>query len=307
VKPEEFDEILLNVAYQTFALKASYFDRLGQKEWANAGVENWVQVELILAFLIRDVPVTTIGKRERDCDLIVDNHGVELRCATAPNSSWLLDAIKRHPKAELYLFLSQTNSKLMDELKSYFEKNGYIEKYKMLNEKWIVMVVRKKTGIDLSFSEEKSLLSPETKIGMLPPTTKKIPKPKYTMDTFLEKLNMVGPELRTRFSEIKKVVEDLWKERIRLEFPYQHVIDFRTPSGTVVSLLVQTRLNRFQVYLKFGDEEPDDPRKITEDVTRFGFGKITRRLYVEAHDKIGDINEKGSIANLLKQVHRINP
>jgi len=93
----DFDDFLLNVAYQTFVLKTSYLDRLGQKEWANTGVENWAQVELILAFLIRDVPVTTIGKREKDCDLIVDNHGVELRCATTPNSSWLLDAIKNIP------------------------------------------------------------------------------------------------------------------------------------------------------------------------------------------------------------------
>jgi hypothetical protein len=141
----DFDDFLLNVAYQTFVLKTSYLDRLGQKEWANTGVENWAQVELILAFLIRDVPVTTIGKREKDCDLIVDNHGVELRCATVPNSSWLLDAIKKHPRAKLYLFLSQTNSKLMNELESYFKENEYAEKHKLLNEKWMVMVVRRRT------------------------------------------------------------------------------------------------------------------------------------------------------------------
>jgi len=35
------------------------------------------------------------------------------------------------------------NAKLMEELKPYFEKNGYVEKHKMLNEKWIVMLVRK--------------------------------------------------------------------------------------------------------------------------------------------------------------------
>jgi len=143
VELKKFGEILLDIAYQTFALKTSYFDRLGQSEWAKAGIENWVQVELSLAFMIRDTAVTTIGNRKRDCDLIISNYGVELRCATAPYSTWLLDATKKHPKAELYLFLSKTNAKLMEELKSYFEKNGYVEKHKMLNKEWMVMVVRK--------------------------------------------------------------------------------------------------------------------------------------------------------------------
>jgi len=127
------------------------------------------------------------------------------------------------------------------------------------------------------------------------------------MDNFLEKLNIVSPELQRRFWDIKNVIENLWKGRVRLEFPYQTTIDFRTTSRTVVSLLVQTRLNRFQVFLKFGDKEPDDPRNITDDITRFGFGKITRHLFIKARDRIGDITEKGSIADLLKQVRQINP
>jgi len=309
VEPKEFDEILLDVAYQTFAVKTSYFDRLGQKIWANAGVENWVQVELILAFLIRNIPVTTIGKRKRGCDLIINGNAVELRCATTPNSSWLLDAIKKHPKAELYLFLSQTNSKLLNELETYFEKNGYIGKYKMLNEKWLVMVVKRNAEIALSSAEKVSLVHAETKIEMLQPKTRRTPKPEWTMDDFLEKLNMVSPELRTKFYRIKKVIESLWGNRVRLKFPYRNVVDFRIPppTGTVVSLGIQTRRNRFELYLKFGNEKPDDPKKITEDVTRFGFGKLNRRLYFEPQDKVGALDERGSIANLLKQVHRLNP
>ena len=138
---------------------------------------------------------------------------------------------------------------------------------------------------------------------------KKLTEPRWTIDTFLEKLNMVSPELRTKFYEIKKVIESLWGNRVRLEFPYQNVVDFRIPppTGTVVSLGIQTRRNRFELYLKFGNEKPDDPRKMTEDVTRFGFGKLNRRLYFEPQDKVGALDERGSIANLLKQVRRINP
>jgi len=52
------------------------------------------------------------------------------------------------------------------------------------------------------------------------------------------------------------------------------------------------------VFLKFRNKEPDDPRNITDDITRFGFGKITRHLFIKVQDRIGDITEKGSIANL---------
>ena len=93
----------------------------------------------------------------------------------------------------------------------------------------------------------------------MPPTTKKITKPKWTIGNFQEKLNKVDPKLQTRFNEIKKVIENLWKDRIRSEFPYPGVIDFRIPkpTGTVVSLGIQTTLNRFELYLKFGDKKPD--------------------------------------------------
>jgi len=77
-----------------------------------------------------------------------------------PHGCWML--LKKHPRAELYLFLSQTNSKLMSELGSYFKENGYAERHKLLNEKWMVMVVRRRT-VDFKFSKEKPFSPQELK------------------------------------------------------------------------------------------------------------------------------------------------
>ena len=147
IQLEELSGIFLNIAYQTFALKTSYLERLGQSKWYDTGIENWAQTELILGFMIRDIQVTTIGKKDRQCDLIVLGHSIELRCATRPSSKQLLNAIKEHPKAELYLFLSKTNGKVINELNSHFEQNNFGEKHKMLNEQWMVMIVWKNAEV----------------------------------------------------------------------------------------------------------------------------------------------------------------
>jgi len=62
------------------------------------------------------------------------------------------------------------------------------------------------------------------------------------------------------------------------------------------------------ILLKFGEQEPNDPNKLTEDVSRFGYGKLNRRLYFDPlKDKIGEVYEIGSVANIIKQVHESNP
>jgi hypothetical protein len=314
VSSGNFGDFLLEVGYQTFALKRSYFDRLSQKEWSNAGIENWVQIELIMSFLTRSIPVTVIGKGKKDCDLIVRGHAVELRCATAPVSFWLLDAIKKHPRAEYYFFLSRSNSKLVFELTDYFNKNGYSEKHKMLTENWMIMVVTKNKEMLSSVLEHGEKL-PEKPFEPVEATSvlqRKVPRhstPASNKDAFYEKLGAVNPELRASFQEIIRLVDDLWKGTGRYKFPYNNTIDYRTSSSrTVVSILLQTRLNRLIMYLKFGEQRPNDPAKLTDDVSRFGFGKLNRRLYFDpSKDKIGGVNEVGSVANLLKQVRDINP
>jgi hypothetical protein len=309
-----FGDFLLEVGYQTFALKRSYFDHLSQKEWSNAGIENWVQIELIMSLLTRSIPVTVIGKGKKDCDLIIEDHAVELRCATAPISFWLLDAIKKHPRAEYYFFLSRSDNKLTLELEDYFYKNKYSEKHKMLTPNWMIMVVTKDDQMLPSALEhgrklsEKAFESAEA-TNVLQQEVTKLSTSAANKAVFYEKLGTVNPELRASFQEIIRLIDDLWKGTGRYEFPYSNTIDYRISSSkTVVSILLQTRLNRLMIYLKFGEQEPNDPAKLTDDVSRFGFGKLNRRLYFDpSKDKIGGITEAGSVANLLKQVHDINP
>ncbi len=75
---------LLNIAYLTFVGRTHLYDVLSDPKWATTGIEHWVQTELIVAFTDRDYNVTTTGKVKRQCDLLVNNIGVELRTATAP-------------------------------------------------------------------------------------------------------------------------------------------------------------------------------------------------------------------------------
>ena len=137
-------EIFVNTAYETFALKISYLDKLGSPEWHNSGIENWVQIELALGFIIRGMKVTTNGKQKRQCDLLVSNHGIELRCLTYPSAKGLLRATEDHPKAEFYLFLAKTNQAKIKELDRFVNENGFGSKLRMLNGEWMVMVLWKK-------------------------------------------------------------------------------------------------------------------------------------------------------------------
>jgi len=50
----------------------------------------------------------------------------------------------------------------MSELGSYFKENGYAERHKLLNDKWMVMVVRRRT-VDFKFSKEKPFSLQELK------------------------------------------------------------------------------------------------------------------------------------------------
>ena len=145
----QFDEMLLDLAYQTFALKTAYFDRLGQPQWSEAGIENWVQVELGMALMIRDIPVLIKGKVGRHCDLIIGETDkfkgveVELGASTKGSISSFKERFKRHPNTELYLFVSKTDDSLINKLNSYFSKQNYVEKHRMLNAEWMVMIVKR--------------------------------------------------------------------------------------------------------------------------------------------------------------------
>ena len=140
----EFMDTLLDIAYQTFALKRSYFDVLNHAKYKTIGIEAWAQLELFVSFEIRGIDVTPEGKKERDCDMIIGGYGVELRCVTNTTSkSYLLDSVEQHPEADLYLFLTKFDDKLLGELKESLREMNFAFKYRELNSQWMVLVTKR--------------------------------------------------------------------------------------------------------------------------------------------------------------------
>jgi len=138
-------KILLDIAYDTFVLTGEYLKMLSKEEWETAGIEGWMQVELGLALELRGIDVKIKGKQKRQCDLIIDGVGVELRAGTNAYAPHLLRALVDHPKSDLYLFLTKTNDKLMAELRAYFDEHNLVEQHRMLNPEWMVMVIEKES------------------------------------------------------------------------------------------------------------------------------------------------------------------
>lgn len=133
---------LLNSAYQTFIGRTHVFDVLSEAKWSNAGIENWVQIEFAVALVDRDYEVTTVGKRERDCDLLVNDIGIEIRALTRASFSSLKSAFKDHKKAELYFYICKFDEKKWNEFRKYLKEQGYIEIARTFND-WIVVLVKK--------------------------------------------------------------------------------------------------------------------------------------------------------------------
>ena len=131
-----------------FVGRTHIFDVFKPSKWQNTGIENWVQTELTMGLIDRDYEVTTEGKIKRGCDIIVKNKdigldvGIEIKAFTCAWTQGLIEGIKKHPKADLYLFLSQFDPDEFDQLESYFKKNGYIDKYRKFKD-WFVMLAKK--------------------------------------------------------------------------------------------------------------------------------------------------------------------
>ena len=139
---------MLNAAYQVFVGRTHIFDVFKPSKWQNTGIENWVQTELTVGLIDRDYEVTTEGKVKRGCDIIVKNKsnglniGIEIKAFTSAWTQGLINGIEEHPKADLYLFLSQFDIDEFKKLENYFKKNGYINKYRKFKN-WFVMLVKK--------------------------------------------------------------------------------------------------------------------------------------------------------------------
>lgn len=129
---DEKESGLLDAAYQIFVGRTHVFDVLSEKKWESAGIENWIQIEYAIGLSDRGYDVSVKGKLKRDCDLIVKKGGldvgIELAAVTSGYYPSLTDRLRRHPRAELYLFVSKANEKILRGLDDYFDKNGYVEK-----------------------------------------------------------------------------------------------------------------------------------------------------------------------------------
>jgi len=139
---------ILNAAYQVFVGKTHIFDVVKPPKWENTGIENWVQTELTAGLIDRDYEVSTTGKRKRDCDLIVNKKdwksdiGIEIKAFTCSYVRGLIDGIRGHPKADLYLYIGQFESDALNQFEDYFKKKGYIKEHRKFDD-WMVMLVKK--------------------------------------------------------------------------------------------------------------------------------------------------------------------
>jgi len=139
---------LLNSAYQTFVGRSHVLDVLSKEKWSNTGIENWVQTEFTVALIDRDYDVTTIGKRKRDCDLIITEKqsgldvGLEIKAFTCPYYKGLVDGLVSHSNADLYFFICRYDDEMWKQLKEYLEENSYAENHRKFSG-WIAMLIKK--------------------------------------------------------------------------------------------------------------------------------------------------------------------
>jgi len=137
---------LLTSAHQTFDKRSNVFDMLSEADWKEAGIENWVQIELAVA-LRKNYNATIVGKKERGCDLIVEYKsglkvGIEIKALTRPSFNSLENGIEEHPDADLYFYICRFDEKELNKCKEKLCKQGFVEKHRKFND-WIVMLVKK--------------------------------------------------------------------------------------------------------------------------------------------------------------------
>ena len=100
----------------------------------------------------RDYDVTTVGKRKRDCDIIVKEKksgldvGIEIKTLTHTNyykEILIKQGIQKHTKADLFLFLVRVDEEALKELSAFLRQDDYSERHRMLNDDWMIMLVKK--------------------------------------------------------------------------------------------------------------------------------------------------------------------
>ena len=135
---------LFDVAYDALRVRVPTFDRLGKTGYydAAAGIEKFVEIEFIDGVIQSGLSYSKKGVGERDCDVIVEGIGVELRCIYEKGvKGHLLKAFKDHKNADLYLFLSGAGPK--EEIEKGIKEGGFAEKHKQLSSRWMIWLVKR--------------------------------------------------------------------------------------------------------------------------------------------------------------------
>lgn len=105
---------------------------------------------------------------------------------------------------------------------------------------------------------------------------KKDPRPLKSID---EHLNGATKELVDAFEEFNKRVLDISSEIER--YTTNAEIIYKT-SFMLVALAIQKKNNSLRVLLRTIDDKMDDPKELTKQIPKsFGYGNITRKLYIE--------------------------
>jgi len=104
---------IFKTAYEGVLKYINILDNVGEsKEVSDAGtgLEGWFQIVLLDSFLRKGYNVRMKSKQKRHCDIIVNNVGVELRALINRGTGigFLREGLKKHPKANCYMFLTRT-------------------------------------------------------------------------------------------------------------------------------------------------------------------------------------------------------
>ena len=139
-----FEEKILNVISNRFS-SPDMVSKLGLIAEFAWGFEQWFQIETMFALLDAEIFVSTRGKKAYDADIVVNDGekdvGIELRCwRLGLGKDNLIDALKDHPEANMYLFLFRNDNDKLSELNKQLINRVY--DYKTIGSDWILMLVK---------------------------------------------------------------------------------------------------------------------------------------------------------------------
>ena len=86
------------------------------------------------------------GTKKRDCDLIVNNIGVELRTAKREKPwSHRISVFRQHPNADMYMLLTWQTNKLSKKFVSWLQENKLEYEDRELEGGWTVWICKTKS------------------------------------------------------------------------------------------------------------------------------------------------------------------